>query len=81
MRRKNRKQLLFSDDYFRVVTETGGAVFNMKAFETELNKIARSLVSRALVTQVKKNLSLCQKCLCSRDEVGAGKTVCKTVNC
>ena len=82
IRRKVAKRLPINDDYFRVMSETEGALFEIKMFETANTKIARSLVSRAIVTQVKKDVRMCKRCVCFPDEVGVGKAVCKTIpNC
>lgn len=78
-RSKLNKELPWTDVYFRVMKETGGAVFNIKSFERKKMKIVSNLVARELLKQVKENARLCNKCLCTRDEVGVGKPVCKPV--
>jgi len=77
IRRKPTKELSKTDDYFRVITQTGGAVFNIKSFERK--KVVSSLVVKALWEEVNKNARLCRKCFCTRNEVGAGKAMCTTV--
>lgn len=70
------------DEYVQVLTQTQGVTVNLKTFEyPEPNpKIWQTKqVFKSIRRQIYDDIEDCKRCTCVADEVGKGKTVCKTV--
>ncbi|KAJ7389325.1 hypothetical protein OS493_032181 [Desmophyllum pertusum] len=62
------------DEYVQVLTKTQGVVIKLKAFESgKTDRVFQSIVERMREDKCD------QECTCVTDEVGKGKTICKTV--
>ena len=72
------------DEYAQVIAKTQGVAINLKTFEyprPDANNWQTMLVFNAIRRQVKNDIDKCKQCTCVTDEVGKGKTMCKTVSC
>lgn len=73
------------DEYVRVLTKTQGVAVNLKrAFEEpQANPYLwqTQLLIESILKQLNDANKGCKECSCVIDEVGKGKTTCKTVSC
>ena len=70
------------DEYIQVITQTKGVAINLKSFEYPRPnpKIWQTeQVFKSILRQINDDIVHCKECSCVVDEVGKGKTVCKTV--
>ena len=70
------------DEYAQVIRKTQGVAIDLKTFEhptphPEIWQTRR--VFETIRRQVQDDIDNCKQCTCVTDEVGKGKTVCKTV--
>ena len=70
------------DEYVQVMTQTQGVAINLKSFEypkpdPKIWQTQRMFES--FRRQIYDDIEQCKQCTCIADEVGKGKTVCKTV--
>lgn len=76
-----------NDEYVEVVKQTQGVTVNLKWLEklpsrleqhrTEARK--EEAVFKSIRNQIDKDITHCKECGCIADEVGKGRTICKTV--
>lgn len=70
------------DEYAQVIAKTQGVAINLKTFEyprpnSDIWQTMR--VFETIRRQVQDDIDKCKQCMCATDEVGKGKTICKTV--
>ena len=70
------------DEYAQVVRQTQGVTVNLKSFEypkPDPRNWQTQRVFESIRRQVYDDIEHCKECTCVADEVGKGRTVCKTV--
>ena len=72
------------DEYAQVIAKTKGVAINLKTFEfprPNANIWQTIRVFEAIRKQVEEDIEKCKQCTCVTNEVGKGKTICKSVSC
>ena len=72
------------DEYAQVIAKTQGVTISLKMFEfprPDANNWQTKRVFETIRKQVEDDINKCKQCTCVTDEVGQGKTMCKTVSC
>ena len=72
------------DQYAQVIAKTQGVAINLKTFEfprPNANIWQTVRVFETIRKQVEEDIEKCKQCTCVANEVGKGKTICKSVAC